>query len=48
MLSWWEWMFGVAVIAVVVMLRWALVDYMLDRFNPPATRWPPTRGGLPG
>lgn len=48
MLSWWGWMFGVAAIAAVVMLRWVLVDYMLDRFNPPANRWPTKRGGLPG
>jgi len=39
-------MLGVAVIAAVVMLRWVLVDYMLDRFNPPAARWPTNRDRL--
>jgi hypothetical protein len=48
MLSWWEWIFGVAVVAAVVLLRWVLVDYLLDRFNPPETRWPPKRDRLRG
>jgi hypothetical protein len=47
MLSWWGWLFGVAVIAAVVALRWVLVDLMLDRFDAPATRWPTSRDRLP-
>jgi hypothetical protein len=45
-MSWWEWLFGAAVVAVVVTLRWVLVDLILDRFDAP-TRWPPKRGELP-
>lgn len=48
MLSWWGWLTGVAVIAAVVMLRWVLLDLVLDRFNAPATRWPVKRDRLPG
>jgi len=37
-LSWWGWwVTGLAGVAVLIALRWALADFLLDRFGSPGT-----------
>jgi hypothetical protein len=41
------WLIGIGAVMVVVVLYWAMVDYLLDTFGPPPGQWPPRRDGSP-
>jgi hypothetical protein len=43
------WLVGVGAVTVVVVAYWVMLDFVLDRFGPPAPRqWPPrVRDGSP-
>lgn len=34
------WLVSVSAVTMVVLLYWALLDFVLDRFGPPPGQWP--------
>lgn len=43
------WLVSVGAVTVVVLLYWAMLDFVLDRFGPSPEKWspPPTQDGSP-